>query len=45
MHLEFGPNFGYLAAAYAVLLVLLGGYAASLFARARDIEGRGHGHE
>ncbi len=40
MYIQFGPNFGYLAAAYTVLLVILGGYTVSLFARARALAQR-----
>lgn len=41
MQLEFGRNLGYLATAYAIVFVAIGGYTASLIARWRSVSGRG----
>lgn len=41
MQLEFGRNLGYLATAYAIVFVAIGGYTASLIARWRSVSGQG----
>jgi len=41
MQLEFGRNLGYLVAAYAIVLVAIGGYTASLIARWRAVSRAG----
>lgn len=40
MQLEFGRNLGYLLTAYGIVLLAIGGYTATLFARWRALSRR-----